>query len=245
MLPRVHYLFLLWERCNQAAKSRYNTRIAQFLPRHIYSPCVVDWKVLNQMGCGEVIDEMLTIKLCVVGTDDEIFTSEVWTRAFNIEEPIYSELCHEFDSTYEFDEFCADDELRTKRIIKFRLCGRAFSWTLQEFAKRALDTTTLKELIDSKGRLIPKVLEPSVPRVAIPRAHRASLQDLYESMGSIEIRQGAIERMSYRQSYQWDKYVGVFEHMAGVYDVPLQGAYNPPRYDQQQYEQYYQQYLPK
>ncbi|GJZ57411.1 hypothetical protein Tco_0612905 [Tanacetum coccineum] len=79
---------------------------------------------------------MLTIKLSVAGTDEEIFTSEAWTRAFNIEEPIFSELCHEFYSTYEFDEVCADDELSTKKIIKFRLCGRAFSWTLLEFAKR-------------------------------------------------------------------------------------------------------------
>ncbi|GKE06129.1 hypothetical protein Tco_1398147 [Tanacetum coccineum] len=61
-------------------------------------------------------------------------------------------------------------------------------------------------------------------------------------MGSIEIRQGAIEKMAYRQSYYWDKYHGMFEHMARVYDVPLQGAYNPPDYDQQQYQQYYQQY---
>ncbi|GKA62181.1 hypothetical protein Tco_0761700 [Tanacetum coccineum] len=171
-----------------------------------------NWNVLNQMGCGEAIDEMLTIKLCVAGTDEEIFTLEARTRAFNIKEPIYSELCHEFYSTYEFDDVCADDELRTKKIIKFRLCGRAFSWTLLEFAKRlelyhseeikeegfdvyfqgglrsdehfnareALDTTTLRELMDSEGRLILEVLEPGVPRVAIPRALRASMQDLYE-----------------------------------------------------------------
>ncbi|GKF53736.1 hypothetical protein Tco_0160646, partial [Tanacetum coccineum] len=79
---------------------------------------------------------------------------------------------------------------------------------------RALDTTTLRELIDSEGRLIPKVPELGVPRVAISRPPRASIQDLY---------------------------AGIFEHMAGVYDVPLQGAYNPPGYDQQQYDQYYQQ----
>ncbi|GJU04345.1 hypothetical protein Tco_1114683 [Tanacetum coccineum] len=91
--------------------------------------------MLNHMSCGEVIDEMLTIKLSVAGTDEEIFTSEAWTRAFNIEEPIYSELCHDIYSIYKFDEVCADDELRTKKIIKFRLCGRAFSWILLEFAK--------------------------------------------------------------------------------------------------------------
>ncbi|GJS99778.1 DNA-directed DNA polymerase [Tanacetum coccineum] len=37
----------------------------------------------------------------------------------------------------------------------------------------------------------------------------------------------------------------VFEHMAGVYSVPLQGAYNPPGYAQPQYDQYYQQYYPQ
>nr|GFC72844.1 hypothetical protein [Tanacetum cinerariifolium] len=40
------------------------------------------------------------------------------------------------------------------------------------------------------------------------------------------------------------QYQGVFEHMAEVYSVPLQGAYNPPRYAQLQYDQYYQQYPP-
>ncbi|GJT67288.1 hypothetical protein Tco_1018768, partial [Tanacetum coccineum] len=82
----------------------------------------------------------------------------------------------------------------------------------------ALNTTTLRELINSKDRLIPEALEPGVLRVAIPRPPRASMQDLY---------------------------AGVFEHMARVYNVPLQGAYNPPGYDQQQYDQYYQQYPPQ
>ncbi|GJY49937.1 hypothetical protein Tco_0439893 [Tanacetum coccineum] len=164
-----------------------------------------------------------------------------------------SELCHEFYSTYEFDKVCAGDELRTKKIIKFRLCERTFNWTLLEFAKRLglyrseeikeegfdvnqngyanvawliarwmkgagtqkdsmtcyLDTTTLRELIDSEGRLIPEVPEPGVPRVAIPRPPRASMQDLYDRMGSMEIRQGAIERMSYRQSCHWDSMTSI------------------------------------
>nr|GEV05879.1 hypothetical protein [Tanacetum cinerariifolium] len=220
------------------------------------------------MGYGEEIDEILKIKLCVAGTNEEIFTSKAWTNGFNFNEPIYSELCHKFYSTYEFDEVCAHDELRTKKIIKFGLCGRAFSWTLFEFSKklglynleeieeegfnvffqarwmkrkeagsqkdsmiccgqiitkiakrknllseevpnslstliycRALDTTILRELIDSEGRLIPEDPEPGVPRVAIPRPPRASMLDLYERICSIEIHQGAIERMSYKQSY--------------------------------------------
>ncbi|GKB55929.1 integrase, catalytic region, zinc finger, CCHC-type containing protein [Tanacetum coccineum] len=206
--------------------------------------------------------------------------------AFNIKEPINLELCHKFYSTYEFDEVCADDELQTKKIIKFRLGERAHSLTLLEFAHRLglyhnlmrrdlmcifkeepnfegdsqddhlwlvkarvlsdvvikslstliycrdLDTTTLRELIDSEGRLILEDLQPGVPRVGIRRPPRASMHDLYERIGNMEIRQGAIERMSYRQSYHWDKYVRVFEHMAGVYSVDLQGAYNPHGYAQ-------------
>ncbi|GKB25456.1 hypothetical protein Tco_0864857 [Tanacetum coccineum] len=261
MLPQVHHEFLLWEGCNKEAKSR--------------------------IGCDGEIDKMLRIKLREAGSNEEIFTSVAWIRAFNINEPIYSELCHEFYSTYEFDEVCADDELQTKKIIKFRLGGRAHSLTLLEFARRLglyhseeldeegfdessfynlepsfkgdvqddhlwlvledywrkgagtqkesqiccgqfitkiskkarvlsdevirslsaliycrdLDTTTMRELIDSEGRLILEDPQPGVPRVAIPRPPRASLQDLYKRMGSMEIRQGAIERMAYRQSY--------------------------------------------
>ncbi|GKA29358.1 retrotransposon ORF1 [Tanacetum coccineum] len=370
LLPQVHHEFLLWEGCHRDAKSRYNTRLAQLLPRHIYSLCIVNWDVLNRMGCDGEIDYMLRIRLHEARSDEEIFTSVAWIRAFNINEPIYAELCHEFYSTYEFDEVCDDDELQTKKIIKFRLGGRAHSLTLLEFARRLglyqtveleeegfnvyfegglrsdghfnaqdywlsisreehlglsrshtatiknpilrvihkmityglcqrttgydkvqkndlwllsmfdarhqngyanvawviarwmkrkgagtqketqicrgqfiskiarkcrvltedvvrslsapiycrdLDTTTLRYLIDSEGRLILEDPQSGVPRVGIPRPPRASMQDLYQ---------------------------GVFEHMVGVYNVPIQGAYNPPGYSQPQYDQYYQQYPP-
>ncbi|GJT76813.1 hypothetical protein Tco_1043538 [Tanacetum coccineum] len=68
-----------------------------------------------------------------------------------------------------------------------------------------LDTNTLRDLIDSYGKLIPEDPQPGVPRVGIPRPPRASMQDLYDRMGRIEIRQDAIERMEYRQSYHWDR----------------------------------------
>nr|GEW30239.1 hypothetical protein [Tanacetum cinerariifolium] len=318
-------------------------------------------------------------------------------------------LYHKFYSTYEFDEVCADDELRTKKIIKFRLCGRAFSWTLVEFAKRlglyhpqeieedgfdvyfqgglrsdehfntreywlsisqvenismlmshastiwkpvlrvlhkiisyglcqrttgydkmqktdlwllsmfeakhqnrhanvawliarwikrkgvgaelfecsdysrALETTMLKELIDSKGRLILEVREPGVPRVAIPRPSKALILitgigmleclstwlgfivfhyrepithldmissisqmimmssdemtrvGLIDSKGRLilEVREPGVPRVAIPRPPKALMYAGVFEHMAGVYSVPLQGAYNPPGYDQQ------------
>ncbi|GKD52081.1 hypothetical protein Tco_1281057 [Tanacetum coccineum] len=371
LLPQVHHEFLLWEGCSRETKTRYNTKLAQLLPRHIYSPCVVNWDVLNQMGCDGEIDDMLRIRLREAGSDEEIFTSVAWIRAFNINKLIYVELYHEFYSTYEFDEVCADDELQSKKIIKFRLGGRAHNLTLLEFARRLglyqaveleeegfivyferglrnddnfnardywlgisqednlglsrshtstirnpilrvihklityglcqrttrydkiqkndlwilsmfdarhqngyanvawviakwmkrkgagtqkesqiccgqfisklarkcrvltedvvrslsapiycrdLDTITLRDLIDSEGKLIPEDPRPGVPRVGIPRPPRASMQDLYDRI--------------------------VFEHIARVYSVPLQGAYNPPGYAQPQYDQYYQQYPP-
>ncbi|GJV84932.1 reverse transcriptase domain-containing protein [Tanacetum coccineum] len=93
---------------------------------------------------------------------------------------------------------------------------------------RDLDTITLRDLINSDGKLIPKDPQQGVPRVGIPRLPRASMHELYDRMGRMEIRQEAIERMEYRQSYHWDRYQGVFEYMDGVYSVPIQGAYNLP-----------------
>ncbi|GJZ29495.1 hypothetical protein Tco_0574142 [Tanacetum coccineum] len=92
--------------------------------------------LLNNMGCVEEIENMLEIKVYEAGSQEEIFSSEVWRRVFDINKSIYTKLCHEFYSTYEFDEVCADDELRIKKVIKFQLCGRAHSLTLLEFARR-------------------------------------------------------------------------------------------------------------
>nr|GEU76289.1 hypothetical protein [Tanacetum cinerariifolium] len=284
------------------------------------------------MGCDGEIDDMLRIRLREVGSYEEIFTSMAWIRAFIINESIYVELCHEFYSTYEFDEaveldeegfnvyfegglysdkhfhaheywlsISREDNLGLSRshtstikslilrviykMITYVLCQRTNGydkiqkndlWLLSMFDARHqngyanvawliarksrvltddmtrslsaliyyrdLDTTTLRDLIDFEGRLIPEDPQPGVPRAGVPRHLRASMQDLYDRMGRMEILQEAIERMEYRQSYHWDKYQGVFEHMAEVYSVPLQGAYNPPGYAQSQYDQYYQQY---
>ncbi|GKB37763.1 hypothetical protein Tco_0882705 [Tanacetum coccineum] len=114
LLLQVYHEFLLWEVCSREAKSRYNTKLAQLLPRHIYLPCVVNWDVLNRMGCDGEIDDMLRNRLLEDGSDEEIFTSVAWIRAFNINEPFYAELFNEFYSTYGFDEVCADMELHRK-----------------------------------------------------------------------------------------------------------------------------------
>ncbi|GJV23083.1 hypothetical protein Tco_1375778, partial [Tanacetum coccineum] len=271
MLPRVHHEFLLRGTSNRAAKTRYNTNLARLLPRQIYSPYVVDWGLLNNMGYAEEIEDMLETKVYEMGGQQEIFTSETWRHLFDINEKIYTELCHEFYSTYAFDKVCVDDELRTKKVIKFRLCGSGHTLTLLEFARqlglyhvdeindegfelyfqgglcsdenfnardyllsisseeelnlsrilaltirrpilrmiakrmgllidevlnslsapiycRALDAITLRELIGHDGRLIVEDPAPGVPRVAIPRGPRPSMQDLYDRMGNMEIR---------------------------------------------------------
>ncbi|GKB34317.1 integrase, catalytic region, zinc finger, CCHC-type containing protein [Tanacetum coccineum] len=347
--------------CHGDAKSRYNTRLAQLLPRHIYSPCIINWDVLNRMGCDGEIDDMLRIRLHEAGSDEEIFTSVAWIRDFNINEPIYTELCHEFYSTYEFDEVCVDDELQTKKIIRFRLGGRAHGLTLLEFTRRlglyqAVEleeegfnvyfkgglrsdehfntqdywlsisrednlglsrshTSTIKKpvlrvihkmityglcqrttgydkiqnndlwllcMFDAKhqnryanvawviakwmkrkgvgtqkqsqiyyGQFILKiarkcrVLTEDVVRSlsALIYCRDLDLTTLRDLIDSDDTPRGD-RADEYMQSYHWDKYQGVFEHMARVYSVPMQGAYNPPGYAQPQYDQYYQQYPP-
>ncbi|GJW81482.1 hypothetical protein Tco_0145457 [Tanacetum coccineum] len=322
MLPHVHHDFLLWGTSNRITKTKYNTNLARLHPKQIYSPCIVDWNVLNNMGYAEEIKAMLDIKVYQMGGEEEIFSSEAWRRAFDIYEPIYTELCHEFYSTYKFDEEVTDEELMTKKLIKFRLGGRGHTVTLLEFARRlgwyhaaeiseegfevyfqgglrsdenfnaryywlsisseevlhlsrsltstirrpilkvllkmityglcqrttgydkvqrnklwlmsmfeakhqngiarrmslltdevldwlsaliyyrALDATTLRELIESNGRLIVEDPAPGVLRVAMPRPPRPTMQDLYDRMGNMKIRQGVLERMSRRQLYR-------------------------------------------
>ncbi|GKE39617.1 hypothetical protein Tco_1463022 [Tanacetum coccineum] len=73
----------------------------------------MDWQLLQKIGCGDEIDQMLKISLKEAQFDEEIFFSVAW-----------------------FDKVCADDELQSKKIISFRLGGRTHSLTLLEFAKR-------------------------------------------------------------------------------------------------------------
>nr|GEX84526.1 hypothetical protein [Tanacetum cinerariifolium] len=66
---------------------------------------IVEEDVLNQIGCDGEIDDMLRIRVRKAESDEEIFTSVACIRAFNINEPIYVELCHEFYSTYDLMKY--------------------------------------------------------------------------------------------------------------------------------------------
>ncbi|GJX59573.1 hypothetical protein Tco_0290963 [Tanacetum coccineum] len=232
---------------SRSKRSRQHETVEEVLLPQVHYEFLLFGKDYTEMGYDGEIDYMLRIRLREAESNEEIFTSMAWIRAFNINEPIYAELAKEYIiSTYEFDEVCADDELQTKKIIKFRLGGRTHSLTLLKFARRLglyhadeleedgfnvyfegdtkmgmrmvltedvvrslsaliyyrdLDTTPLRYLIAYEGRLIPEDPQPGVSKVSIPRPPRSSMQELYDRMGRMEIRQEAIERMEYRQSY--------------------------------------------
>ncbi|GKD71864.1 hypothetical protein Tco_1325954 [Tanacetum coccineum] len=243
----------------------------------------VEEDVLNRMGCDGEIDGILRIRLRKAGSDEEIFTSVAWIRAFNVNEPIYAELFHEFYSTYEFDEVCVDDELGLYQAVELEEEGfnvyfegglrsdehfnaqdywttgydkiqkndlRLLSmfdarhqngyanvaWVIARWMKRKgagtqkesqicygyfilkiarkcqvltedvvrslsaliyyrdLDTITLRDLIDSDGKLIPKDPQPGVPRDGIPRPPRASMQDLYDRIVTTAGRINAVRK---------------------------------------------------
>nr|GEX60065.1 hypothetical protein [Tanacetum cinerariifolium] len=82
------------------------------------------------------IEDMLEIKVYKMGEDEEIFTSEAWRHAFNIREHVYAELCHDFYATFDFDETITDEDLMSKKVIKFRLGGCVYTMTILEFAYR-------------------------------------------------------------------------------------------------------------
>nr|GFA99150.1 hypothetical protein [Tanacetum cinerariifolium] len=275
--------------------------------------CIINWDVLNRKGCDGEINDMLRIRLHKAGSDEEIFTSIAWIRAFNINDPIYAELYHALGlyQPVELDEECfnvyfkgglrndvhfnaqdywlsisREENLGLSRIhtstirnlilraihkmITYGLCQRPtgyekiqkndpwllslfdarhqnghanVAWVIARWMKRKgagtqkesqiccgqfiskiakkcrvltedvvrslsaliycrdLDTITLRDLINSVGKLILEDLRSGVPRVGIPMPPRASMQNLYDRMGRMEIRQEAIERMKYRQSY--------------------------------------------
>ncbi|GJV02427.1 hypothetical protein Tco_1335996 [Tanacetum coccineum] len=75
MLPTVHHKLLLWGTTTKVAKTKDNTNLARLLPKQIYLPCIVDWGVLNLMGCAEEIEAMFEIKVYEMGGQEELSIS--------------------------------------------------------------------------------------------------------------------------------------------------------------------------
>ncbi|GJR91984.1 hypothetical protein Tco_0215995 [Tanacetum coccineum] len=187
------------------------------------------------MGCDGEIDDMLRIRLREAGSNE---VNELDEEGFNV----YFKGCLRSDEHFNTQEYWTigydkiqkndlwllsmfDDRHQNRYANMAWLIPRKCMVLTEDVVKslsapiycRDLDTTTLRDLIDSDGKHILGDPQPGVPR---------------------------FERMEYRQSYHRERYQGVFEHMDGVYSVPMHGAYNPPGYAQPQYDQYYQQYPP-
>nr|GEX80885.1 hypothetical protein [Tanacetum cinerariifolium] len=168
----------------------------------------------RSLGCDGAIDDMLMIKLREAGSNEEIFTFQ--NRYTNLAWLILRWMKRKGAGSQKESQICCGQFIM-KLALKLRVLTDEVIRSLSSpIYCRDLDTTTLRELIDSEGRLILEDRHPGLPRVGIPRPSRASMQDLYDSMGSIEIRQQAIKRMEYMQSYHWDMYQGVSEHMVGT-----------------------------
>ncbi|GKA36018.1 hypothetical protein Tco_0722509, partial [Tanacetum coccineum] len=211
----------------------------------------------------ETVEEVLLHKFIMSSCNGKVAT-EIQSR----------ELCHEFYSTYEFNEVCADDELKTKKIIKFRLDGRAYSLTLLEFARR-LGLYHSKEL-DEEGfdvyfqgglcsdeHFNAQEYWLSIIReenLSLPRSHASTIRNpvlrvVYKMItyGLCQRTIGLVDREMDKEKRSW---YSERESMicCGQFITKIAkkarvlsdevGAYNPPGYAQPQYDQYYQKYPP-
>ncbi|GJR35866.1 hypothetical protein Tco_1211550 [Tanacetum coccineum] len=198
LLPQVHHEFMLWGSCKNKAKSRYNTRLANLLPRHIYSPCVMNWDVLNGMGCDGEIDDMLRIKLREAESSEEIFTSVGGLRSddhFNAQE---------YWLSISREENLGLSRIHTSTIwnlilrvihkmITYGLCQRTIGWKKRkrywyfqrtEFSNSARVDQSTSQKIARKARVLTDVVLRTLgcPRVLVfPSPQRAyEIQDLYD-----------------------------------------------------------------
>nr|GEW41810.1 hypothetical protein [Tanacetum cinerariifolium] len=168
----------------------------------------------------EILLEPTANKLLIVGTHgDEVGSSRPKRTCQNetVEEAMLPHIYHEFllwgtsnraakirDNTnlarlllkqiYSPYVLNLDNELRNKKVLKFRLGGSGHTLTLLEFAGR-FRLYHAGEINDE------------------------GFKDLHDRMGNMEIRQGTLERMTRRQLYHTDRYVKLFEHMTGHYDI--------------------------
>ncbi|GJW46518.1 hypothetical protein Tco_0078164 [Tanacetum coccineum] len=134
-----------------------------------------------------------------------------------------------------FESMPLHDELRTKKIIKFKLGGSGCTLTLLEFARR-LELYHVDEINDEgfevyfQGGLrsddnfnardywlsisseeelhLSKSLSLTIRRPNLRVLQKMiTYGDLYDRMGNMEIHQGNLERMTHSQSYQLDRMV--------------------------------------
>nr|GEW49352.1 retrovirus-related Pol polyprotein from transposon TNT 1-94 [Tanacetum cinerariifolium] len=136
------------EVCRTSKKSLRPKRSTQYKTAEEVLLPQVHHEFLLSEGCnGEAKS-----RLHEVGSNEEIFTSVAWIGAFNINE--------------QFMQSFATSFIRSMNLMK-SLSAPIYCIDL--------DATTLRELIDSEGSLIPDDPQPGVHRVGIPRPLRASI----------------------------------------------------------------------
>ncbi|GKD52276.1 hypothetical protein Tco_1281252 [Tanacetum coccineum] len=241
MLLCVYHEFLLWGMSNRAAKTRYNTNLPCLLPKQIYSPCIVDWGLLNTMGCAEEIEEMLEIK---VMTDDELMPKKVIKlklrgrgHTLNLLE-FARRLSLYHSAEINEDGFEVEENLHLSRslastirspvlrvlqkMITYGVCQRTTGydkvkrnelWLMSMFEMKNINgyvnarwlkrkgvgsqkdsmiccgqiiikITKKMGLLTDEGKLIDEDPAPGVPRIAMPRHPRPSIQDYMIGWGA-------------------------------------------------------------
>ncbi|GJY03931.1 pescadillo [Tanacetum coccineum] len=210
-------------RQHEPVEELYNTRLGPNASRTIYSPCIVNWDVLNQMGYDGEIDDMLRIRVRKDASEEELQSRR--SSKFRLgdvptvdfvgilledwgDHKLSTYGCVKWTTRYDKVFFFQKNDLwllsmfdasDTTMDMQYVVLGdlegideEERSWDSKRESNLMwdLDTITLRDLIDSDGKIILEDPQPGVPRVGIPRPPRASM------------------------------YHGVFEHMAGVYSVP-------------------------
>ncbi|GJY52833.1 reverse transcriptase domain-containing protein [Tanacetum coccineum] len=181
MLPRVHRDFLQWGNANRTVKSQYNTNLARLPPKQIYSPCIVDWGVLNNLGCAKEIKAMLEIKLYEMGGEEE-------KRRYSVSNlgdvPLTS--MNQSMQSYVMS-FIPPTSLMSSHEIR----DGGFEVYFQGGLRNDDHFNAIKYWLSISS-------EEELRYLGV---QTRPLGDLYERMGSMEIRHGVLERMSRRQLY--------------------------------------------
>ncbi|GJR34459.1 hypothetical protein Tco_1210143 [Tanacetum coccineum] len=227
LLPQVHHEFLLWEGCNRDGvlnRMGCDGEINDMLRIRLHEDNLneeiftsVAWirafninKLIYAELCYEFYSTYEFDKVCA---DDElqiknIIKFRLGGRAHNL---TFLEFARRL-GLYHADELEKDGfnvyfegGLRSDEHFNAQEYWLSISRE-ENLGLSRLDTTPLRDLIDSQGTLIPEDLQLGVPRVGIPRPPRAFMQDLYDRMSRMEIRQeGAYNLPGYAQP-QYDQY---------------------------------------
>ncbi|GJV56666.1 putative reverse transcriptase domain-containing protein [Tanacetum coccineum] len=170
---------------------------------------------------------------------------EYWSGCYAyLSEPIYTELCHKFYATYDFDEVVTDDKLMTKKLIKFRLGSRGHTLTLLEFAHR-LGLYHSAEISDGGFEVLHKMITYGLcqrtTRYDKVQRNKLWLTSMFEAKHQNRMAKRmnlltdeVLDRLSATtycralDATPLERYVGIFEHMTGHYRIPLQGVYMHP-----------------